>query len=108
MIANGLHESINDPPQVPMITGHVKKKGQESLSEALAGAAVAFAKAFSSSPVRSSQSTSTLSPCKAAELRMKHLEQLKYLQQLMEDGVLSESEFIEQKQAILDALRNIQ
>ena len=39
---------------------------------------------------------------------MKHLEQLKYLQQLMEDRVLSESEFVEQKEVILDALRNIQ
>ena len=107
MVANGLHESLNDPPQVPMITGHVKKKGQESLTEALAGAAVAFAKAFSSSPVSSCQPSSNLSPCKAAELRMKHLEQLKYLQQLMEDRVLSEKEFLEQKQVILDALRNI-
>ena len=83
MIANGLHESLSDPPQVLMITGHVKKKGQESLTEALTGAAVAFAKAFSSSPVCGSQPSNTaMSPCKAAELRMKHLEQLKYLQQL--------------------------
>jgi len=35
---DGLQESINDPPQVPLITGHVKKKGQESLLEAPAGA----------------------------------------------------------------------
>ena len=52
MIANVLHESLNDPPQMPMIIGHVKKKGQESLTEALTGAAVVFTKVFSSLPVR--------------------------------------------------------
>ena len=46
--------------------------------------------------------------CHPAELCMKHLEQLKYLQQLMKDRVLSESELVEQKEVILDALRNIQ
>jgi len=69
MIGCTVRISVNDPPQVPLITDHVKKKGQESLTEALAGAAVAFAKAFSL-PVCSSQPFSTFSPCKAAELRI--------------------------------------
>lgn len=38
---------------------------------------------------------------------MKHLEQLCYLQQLGEDGVLSDSEFIEQKQIIINTLKKI-
>ena len=111
MISNGLHEDMDDPPRVPMITGTPKQKKQESLSEALAGAASAFAKVFStpSSLQVSSANTSTLglSPCKAADLRMKHLEQLRYLQQLMEDNIISESEFLEQKGIILDGLRKI-
>ena len=108
MIANVLHESLNDPPQMPMITGHVKKKGQKSLTEALTGAAVVFFIA---------------SPYLVVNLLVEHCHPVKlqncvrsilsilstpYLQQLMEDRVLSESEFLEHKQVILDAHRNIQ
>lgn len=46
-------------------------------------------------------STIGLSPCKAADLRMKRLQQLRYIQQLMEDGIISESEFTGQKQIII-------
>ena len=42
--------------------------------------------------VGASSSAMTMSLCKAADLRMKHLEQLRYLQQLMEDNLISESE----------------
>ena len=115
MITNGLHESLDDPPQVPMITGINKRQKQDSLSEALTGAALAFAKVITPPPSvssrelpSSSNSTSiNLSPCKAADLRMKHLEQLRYIQQLMEDRIISQSEFLEQKQVIIGSLRKI-
>ena len=42
-----------------------------------------------------------------ADVRMKNLEQLKFLQQLYEDGILSHAEFIEQKGIILDSLRKL-
>ena len=57
--------------------------------------------------VESSQPSVGMSPLKAAGLSMKHLEQLRYLQQLMEDGVISEEEFIEQKKIVLETLRKI-
>ena len=41
------------------------------------------------------------------ELRIKNLEQLRYLQQLFEDGVITENEFVELKRDILTALRNL-
>ena len=38
---------------------------------------------------------------------MKNLQQLRYIQQLFEDKILSEDEFLEQKRSILDAIRKI-
>ena len=111
MVSNGVHEDLDNPPHVPMISGTaLKRQKQESLAEALTGAATAFAKVFNSpSSAQPSGVTPTvgLSPCKAADLRMKHLEQLRYLQQLMEDNIISESEFLEQKQIIIATLRKI-
>ena len=48
-----------------------------------------------------------MSPGKSVELRMKNLQQLRFLQQLFEDNILSEMEFIEQKKSILDSLRKL-
>lgn len=109
MISNGLHEDRDIPPRVPMITGTPKRPKQESFTEALTGAATAFAKVFAS-PGRSNQSPKAsvgMSPSKVADVRMKHLEQLRYIQNLMEDQVLSENEFIEQKEIILSTLRKM-
>ena len=42
-----------------------------------------------------------VSPGKAVDLRMKNYEQIRYLQQLYEDGILDQKEFIEQKRIFL-------
>ena len=43
MITCGIHESYNDPPDDPMITGKTPKQYKtKSLSDAIAGAAVAI------------------------------------------------------------------
>ena len=116
MITAGTHDDKEDPPKVPMITGVVpKRQKQDTLSDALAGAATAFAKAFGGTPVQSPTPISSLpptpsvgiSPGKAADIRMKNLQQLRFLQNLMEDRIISEQEFLEQKRIILDTLRNI-
>jgi len=48
-----------------------------------------------------------ISPGKTADIRMKNLQQLRFLQQLMEDRIISEKEFLEQKNIILETLRNL-
>jgi len=50
---------------------------------------------------------SFVSPAKAAELRMKNYEQLRYLQGLFDDGIITEKELVEQKQSVLDALQRL-
>ena len=118
MVANGIHDDLEEPPQVPMITGITPKRAKkETLSDVLTPLANAITKAFtgnqaSSTPekraVASQQSSQCgISPAKVADIRMKNLEQLKFLQQLYEDGILSHAEFIEQKGIILDLLRKL-
>ena len=47
-----------------------------------------------------SSSGACVSPGKAVELQMKNFEQLRFLQQLFVDGILSKSEYTEQKKSI--------
>ena len=114
------HESYDDPPPIPLMTGEQKgrsKKCKESVSDALAGAAKAIDNALTgkgqqtSSPARSSKdSVSTshvLSLNNQAGLRRKHLEDLRALSQLFDDGVLTHDEFQEQKLNILSGLRKL-
>ena len=75
-----------------------------TLINQVTGAAVAFAHVFkgSTSHVQNPSETPVaavgLSPGKAVELRMKNFEQLHYLQQLYEDGILTIKEVEEQKE----------
>ena len=47
-----------------------------------------------------------LSPGQAADVHMKNLE-LRFMQKLVDDGILSQEEFLEQKHCIMEALRKI-
>ena len=52
------------------------------------------------------QSSVAISPGKSVDLRMKNL-QLHFIQQLFDDYILSQDEFLEQKESILEALRKL-
>ena len=103
MISTGIHSDMNNPPDIPSFRGGTKKPRKESLAESLTGAAVTFAKVLKESntsmvsQVETSASPVGLSPGKTADLRMKNLEQLRYLQNLFDDGILNEEEYAEQK-----------
>ena len=122
MIANDVHESTEEPPNVPMITGTMPKHAKrESMHDVVVDAAKAVAQAFTgstfkcSSPTHTIQSTVatstvtslTISPSRLADVRMKHYEQLHYLHKLFDDGILDEREFLEQKSKILVVLRSL-
>ena len=114
MISLGLHESTNDPPNVPMISGNLPKcskqdTGNSATSVIIEAVAKALAPqspslATTSSPTVCTSSTSPSSPIKLAEERMKKFEQLKFLQQLYDSGALTVTEFNEQKNIILTCL----
>lgn len=125
MIAAGHHESTDNPPQIPAITGITPKREKKtSLSSALAGAAVSFASALRSpgtnanassvvinaeSPKNASEKPLQigLSPGRVTEIRSKKLRELRELQQLLEDNILSTAEFTEQKELVLNSLRKL-
>ena len=73
MIVSGTHDDKEEPPRVPMITGLVPThQKQETLSDALAGAATAFVNAFRSAPTTSvpniPASSVGICPGKAADI----------------------------------------
>ena len=116
-ILSGVHDDMNNPPPLPMITGYASK-GQKSYTGAIASAAAGAASAVvrvlndgpavpTSSCIAATPPPIAVSPNLSVDIRMKNLEQLRYLQQLMNDGILSNEEFLEQKEMILDTLRKI-
>ena len=116
MICSNLHEDMENPPDIPAFSGSAPKKPQkESVTDVLAGAALAFAKAFTSEKTnQTSESvsvshppvTSGVSPSKAIELRMKNFEQLRYLQQLYDDGILIVRSLLTKSKAFCHLYRN--
>ena len=117
MICTSLHDDTDKLPNIPAFGASTKKPRKESVADAITGAAATVIKALHKPEVNSSsdskasaepQSHITLitgiSPGKAVELRMKNLEQLRFLQNLFEDGILDEKEYSEQKNSILSSL----
>lgn len=96
MLCSGVHSDYDSPPKIPAFFPPSPKKPKESLSDSLAGAAVAVVQALKSDTKQSDDTVMPtpagvgLSPAMAVDLRMKNYEQLRYLQQLLKDGILSE------------------
>lgn len=112
LIQSGRHESYDDPPPIPLITGpaHPDKAKKESLTDVFSGAACAIVKALQKPTTPTSHSRALddcpkVSPLKVASLRRSCLEDLKKLKDLLEDRVLTEAEFIEEKKQILNTLK---
>ena len=112
MISSGMHDSLDNPPDIPAFHS-TPKRSRESMSSAITGAAKALASALEGTPKASptdlscTHTATGVSPSKAVDLRMKNYEQLRYLQQLLDDGILSREEYMEQKQNILCSLRKL-
>ena len=111
MICGGLHDDYDEPPDMPAFNPDRKRPRRESLTEAFTGAATAICKVLSphDPPSKGTESslTGNSSPSKVITLRMKNYEQLKYLKQLNDDGVLNDKEYIEQKNDIMMTLRKL-
>lgn len=115
MIVGGLHDNTDEPPDIPAFQSGGAKKKKGSTVDAIGGVMDAIARIVEqktpqdqvSPPVNSGVPVAGVSPAKAADLRMKNLEQLRYLQGLFDDGIISEQELVEQKCIVLDALKKI-
>ena len=111
-IRMGRHDDYKQPPAFPLTTGEQKSQPKTSVSDAVAGAAAAITNALTSqskcsSPLTSKKSGNALSPNNQANLRRKHLEDLRMLSNSRDDGVLTEEEFHEQKLCIMSGLKKL-
>ena len=117
MICANIHEDTDNPPNIPAFsTMPSKKPRKNTFADAIEGAAVAFANAVSHKDDSSGKKGHVccgdspgpaVSPGKTVELRMKHFEQLRFLQSLFEDKILTDNEYQEQKDNILLSLRKL-
>ena len=132
MITSGKHQDRDNIPAFLDLDNQPKKQKRPTLAEAITDAAKTFAQAAKSPNVSqcSSQSvviapsgspstpvaaggirdlpvTTGISPGKITDLRMKKLQELRELQGLLEQNILTQQEFIEQKQLVLESLRKL-
>ena len=111
LIVQGERDSYDEPPKSPHF-GAPAQRHRESVSSAISGAATAIKKALAATPPQKDSAPSVssragVSPGKAIELRMKNYEQLRYIQQLFDDSILSDEEYTEQKTDILNSLKRL-
>jgi len=112
MIKNSQWDKMDDPPPIKMITsGKTTKKDKDSVADIIAGAAVAVVQALknpSPSPPRASSFPQhVISPGKKVNLRQQYLQQLKMIQNLRDDGILTLDEFQNEKDNIIDNLKKL-
>ena len=111
MIAGGLHNSTDDPPNTSMFVragGKTpqRKNSQSSVAHLLTEAATAITSALSLKPGVLPSSGMTTSPAKLIENRSKLYKQLSDLHNLRGTGIISESEFLE-KVTIIELLEKL-
>ena len=107
VIVSGVHESGKNPPNAPMFNGGIPKQPKESLVDAFAGASKVIAKAFAPPTKDAENAPIHFSPSKKVDVRLNNLEQLRILQRLLEDGILSFDEFTQQKRIVLQELNTL-
>ena len=113
MIVGGTHESVDEPPPVPMFgaQGHRSKSSGGNLSEALTDVASRIANALS--PVSSQPATHSYSsgcyssPSKSVELQGKYIQQLKEMVNLRDIGALTDEEYEEQRSVVVTLMRKL-
>ena len=113
MVVGGIHSSLDDPPVSSMFVragggGPGKKKKDSSVSEALTQAAMAISSAISPRHAAIQPSSMGTSPAKEIESRSKCYKQLSDLNGLKTSGVLSEEEYLTEKDAVMSVLRKLQ
>lgn len=109
MHLSGQHDSLDEPPHIPLFTGSTsttKGSKRDSLTEALTSAATAVVGILSHKDCAES-TTGKMSPAKRARVSGQYLDHLEKLKQLQESGVLTVEEFEEQKTITLKNIRQL-
>ena len=114
MVAGGLHIDTDNPPNTTMFaragggTPSRKKTQQSTAVNLFTEAAAAFSSALSpKTPVSLCSSGAGTSPARVIDSRSKLYKQLSDLQNLKSSGVLSEDEYLLEKESIMDLLTKL-
>ena len=120
MLARGHHQSLDDPPNIPLITGGLATKKthkRDELSDVVVTAMKAGSHYFSAATKPSDQlslnsentphSSAGISPSSKAKISGMYLSHLKSLQELRASGTLTEEEFVEQKKYALQNIKGL-
>jgi len=108
LIVNEAHESLDEPPTCSMFKRACRNDNNRqrektlSMSEAITHAAQAFSSAFSPPPVSHSKG-----PTNMIDSRSKCYTQLSELNNLRSAGVITEDEYLNEKSAIMEVLKQL-
>ena len=114
MLATGVHTDLDNAPAASMFgrDKHAKRQQSESANEheSVMGQMMTvmntLCKTLTPSRAESENRVKlTLSPMKRAELRSKYLQQLSELRQLLDQNILTEEEYEEQRGDLVDSMR---
>ena len=107
----GSHDSLSEPPNVPMFSGERKTRAshkKESLTVSDIGTAIASVISGANSINHASAvATSALCPSQKAEVRGRYISQMKDLHSLLQLGAISQDEYDSQKKKILGTLDDL-
>lgn len=111
LIRDGRYDDYDSPPSIPLLQDGFTKPKKESLKDVVAGAATAIAKVLQpinlNSPTNTNDENTKISPMQVASVRRSCLEDLRRVKDLYADGILSETEFMSEKEQILKVLKDI-
>ena len=97
MYARQVHDSLDQPPAVAMFSRETKQKSSHGQSEVIISVVDKIMQCFNSQG-------QTLSPIRKAELRSTYIKQLKNLH---ENGILNTDEYEEQREELIELMRQL-
>lgn len=104
MYANGGHVSLEEPPAVAMFNREKHSKSSHGNSDVMVTVIDRLCTALTP---KDQGKTQTLSPMRKAELRSTYIKQLGELKLLNQSGVLTENEFEEQREELVELMREL-
>ena len=107
MYAKGGHNSLDDPPHASMFSRETKPQNRSAHDHAAVMVSVIDKLCSAIATKAPKQMGSTLSPMKRAELRSTYMKQLSELRQLHDNGVLTEDEYEEQREELVQLMRQL-
>ena len=107
MLASGVHNDMEEPPADSMFTRGTKHQKQPENRDAVVSGMMSVVNTLCQAVTSKQSVTASASPVKRAELRSKYIQQLGELRQLLDNEILSQYEYEEQRLHIVSLMREL-